>query len=123
MFILLEFFEIMDKDFDKYKKLLDLIELKLPKDVDKYKDIYVEGDKSSKDKLFNDYKKFDEELEEKISKKLKSENFKFGCCDLLRVADIEYNSSDMKDVLSKIVENRETIKKAVLERSKNKKKQ
>ena len=119
MFTLDVFFEIMDKDFGKYKELLELLKLKLP-DVNKYRCIYLKGDENSQNKLFQDYKEFDEELDSKICEKLKSKTFKSGCCNFLKVAHIDYNSYDMEDVLSKIVENRGTIKKAVLERTKKK---
>lgn len=120
MFTPAGFLEIMGESFDKYKKLLELLELQLPQDFDNFKERYVEGDENSPNKLLQDYREFDKELEKRICKKLKSEKFKSGCCNLLKVAHIDYNSFDMPDVLSKIVKNREKIKKDVLELSKRK---
>ncbi len=118
LFTITEFVTIMDECPNTYKKLLETLgEDSSSKDIDYYLKIY-KTDKKSIDNILKKYEEFDRKIEEKICAKLKSDNIEFACCNFLDIINIEYNAFDMEDVLSKIVENREKIKKAVLERSK-----
>lgn len=119
LFTITEFVTIMDECPNTYKKLLDILGEDSSKDIDYYLKIY-KTDKKSIDNIINKYNEFDKKIEEKICAKLKFDNIEAACCNFLNIINIDYNAFNMEDILSKIVKNRDKIKKDVLERSKRK---